>query len=145
MNNLKKTRRELVEEVLSLHEALKLQEDHDKAQAFEASMIASAMDAILAIDEVSAYHSIQCSSRTCFWIQSLGRSWQIHSHSAARTVSGKSLPAYSELRSDRFDLTRHPKSGDADRSAREWGDLPAGNFHCTIYQRQPSILFCHRP
>lgn len=57
MNNLKKTRRELVEEVLSLHEALKLQEDHDKAQAFEASMIASAMDAILAIDE--AQHIIQ--------------------------------------------------------------------------------------
>jgi PAS domain-containing protein len=51
MNNLKKTRRELVEEALSLREALRSQEDRDKGLAFESTMITSAMDAILVVDE----------------------------------------------------------------------------------------------
>src|SRR5215216_4889676 len=51
MNNLKKSRRELNDELLSLGEAIRLQEYHSWGQTLEASMIASAMDAIIAIDE----------------------------------------------------------------------------------------------
>jgi PAS domain S-box-containing protein len=51
MNNLKQTRRELVEEIHALREAIRFQKDPAEWTSLESNMIASAMDPILAIDE----------------------------------------------------------------------------------------------
>jgi PAS domain S-box-containing protein len=51
MNKLRKAKRELVEENHSLREAIRLQTDQAELAFMESNMIASAMDAILIIDE----------------------------------------------------------------------------------------------
>jgi PAS domain-containing protein len=144
MNDQKLTRKELIEEIRGLRKAIKIQEVL-QAQASETNLIASAMDAILAIDEDQNIVQFNMAAEHIFGYKAeevLGKSVDLL---VPEHCSRSSPQTFSKLWRERSQPAQYSFIGNLNRLAGDRGSFSDRNIHFKGHSRKPKIVFCHCP